>query len=360
MDINVLDKDLNVVCVIDSFRSLIWNDKYDEPGDFELCVPAGIPGAEYLLPDYYIEIPDSPKTMIIEKQQPSTDVDDGDTIIFSGRSLESLLDRRIVWQQTTVSGNLQNAIKTLINENAISPTISDRTMTNLIFTDSTDTNVASITIDSTQFTGDNLLEVVETLTQNNNLGFKILLNSNNKFEFQLYSGTDRSFNQTTYPQVEFSLRNDNLFSSKRTLDKTNYKNVTLIAGEGEGLDRTTATYGSASDLERREYFTDARDISSNEGSEDEIAPAEYQNLLVERGKSKLDELQIEREVEAEVDTSEYAMFQYQEDYFIGDVVNVVDRFGVTFTARVTEMTVSINSSGYSSYPIFEYEYSGEE
>lgn len=355
MDINILNTNYDIVGVLDSFTSLIWNVRYDEVGDFELKVPVSARDIEWLQEDYYIEIPDSDRTMIIEQQEPDMDVEKGDVVIFKGRPLESILDRRIIWQQTTVSGNLQNAIKKLINENVINPSISDRKISNFVFINSTDTNVTSITIDETQFTGDNLLEAVMTLCQNNNLGFKITLNSSKQFEFRLYAGANRTTSQIIYPQVVFSLENDNLFSSKRTQDKTNYKNVTLIAGEGEGLARRTATYGSANGLDRREYFSDARDISSNEGMDDEIPASEYTNMLIERGKSNLKEHIIKKEVEAEVDTSERAMFKYQEDYFIGDIVNVLDRYGVQFSARIKEMTVSLTQKGYQSYPIFEYE-----
>jgi len=355
MDINILNTNYDIVGVLDSFTSLIWNVRYNEVGDFELKVPVSARDIEWLREDYYIEIPDSDRTMIIERQEPDMDVEKGDIVIFKGRPLESILDRRIVWQQTTVSGNLQNAIKRLLNENVISPSIADRKISNFRFIDSTDTAVTSIRIEETQYTGDDLLEVITTLCQNNDLGFKITLNSSKQFEFRLYAGANRTTSQIVYPQVVFSLENDNLFSSKRTQDKTNYKNVTLIGGEGEGLARRTAIYGSASALNRREYFTDARDISSNAGMEDEIPPAEYNNMLIERGKAKLKEHIIEKEVEAEVDTSERAMFQYQQDYFIGDVVNVIDRYGVQFSARIKEMTISLTQTGYQSYPIFEYE-----
>lgn len=355
MDINIMNTSFDIAAVLDGFSSFIWNERYNEPGNFEIVVPANSKAFSSLVLDNYLQINESEKIMIIEKMEPLTDAEAGQTAIFSGRSLESILDRRIVWTQTTISGNLQNAIKRLLNENIINPSISARKISNFIFQTSSDTAVTSITIDETQFTGDNLLTVIETLCQNNKLGFKITLNSSKQFVFSLYAGKNRTTSQNTLPQVVFSLDNDNLFSSKRTIDKTNLKNVTLIGGEGEGLDRKTATYGTVSGFNRREYFTDARDISSNEGREDEIPAAEYTNLLIERGKSKLAEQIIKKEVEAEVDTSEKSLFKYQEDYFIGDLVENVDEYGQAFTSRITEMTTHITGSEYSSYPIFEQE-----
>lgn len=45
----------------------------------------------------------------------------------------------------------------------------------------------------------------------------------------------------------------------------NYRNVALVAGEGEGLDRKTIPVGAAEGMERYELYVDARDVSSNEG-----------------------------------------------------------------------------------------------
>ena len=355
MDIYILDSNFDIVATEDVYESLVWNERYNEPGDFELVIPASASSISHIAMDSYIYIDKSEKFMIVEHQEPYTDVEEGNDILFSGRSLESILDRRIVWQQTSVSGNAQNAIKKLLTDAIISPTDSSRQISNFIFEDSTDTNVTSLTINETQFTGDNLLEVVQTLTQGLKIGFKITVNSSKQFVFKLYAGTDRTKEQIVVPQVEFSLNNDNLFSSKLTIDKTNYKNITLVAGEGEGLERKTATYGSGSGLDRREYFTDARDISSNEGTEDEISASDYTNLLIERGKQKLAEQIIKKEIEADVDTGETAMYIFNTDYFIGDLVENVDMYGTRSASRITEMTLSITSTEYKFYPIFTNE-----
>ena len=355
MDIYILDDNFDVLVAEDCYESLVWNERYNSPGDFELVVPSSSKSIAYLAMDRYIYIEKSNKLMIVEHQEPYTDVEDGNTVLFSGRSLESILDRRIIWQQTTISGNVQDAIKRLINEAIISPTDSSRQISNFIFEDSTDTNVTSLTMDETQFTGDNLLEVIETICQDKKLGFQITLNTSKQFVFKLYSGTNRTKEQTVVPQVEFSVNNDNIFSSRLTIDKTEYKNVTLIAGEGEGLDRRTQTYGTETGLSRREYYTDARDISSNEGSEDEIPAATYNNLLIERGKEKLNELIITKEIEAEVDTSDRAMYIFNKDYFIGDLVENVDMYGTRSVSRIIEMTMSLTAKEYKFYPIFENE-----
>jgi hypothetical protein len=355
MDIYILDSNFNIAAVEDAYQSLVWNERYNSPGDFELVIPANSLSVPYIAMDNYIYIETSNKMMIVEQQQPYADADDGNSIIFRGRSLESILDRRIVWSQTSISGNVHAAIKQLITDAIINPSEEGRKISNFIFEDSTDSNVLSLTMEEAQFTGDNLLEVIQTICKQFKLGFQIILNAAKQFVFKLYAGVNRTKEQTVIPQVEFSLNNDNLFSSKLTIDKTGYKNVTLIAGEGEGVARRTQTYGSASGLSRREYFTDARDISSNAGSEEAIPDAQYNQMLIERGKQQLDEQIITQEIEAEVDTSPTAMYIFNKDYFLGDLVENVNIYGTRSVSRVVEMTMSITANEYKFYPIFENE-----
>lgn len=399
---NILDSNFKIVSTIDLYESFLWNIRFSSPGDFKLTVsPYTLINADVRM-GYYVSRDDNDRIMIIETQYPNTDTDKGDTITIGGRSLESILFRRIIWRQTIISGNLQNGIKKLLNENAINPENTNRKIPNLIFEESIDPNVTSITIPETQFTGDNLGETIEKLCVQHNIGWKITLNQDNQMVFKLISGKKRNVNQNQYTQITFSVENDNLFYSKHSIDTTNYKNVTLIAGEGEGLERRTATFGDDnSGLDRYEVYTDARDISSST-DDGEINPEQYNNMLIERGKQNLENYIINEIVDAEVDTNETTMFEFREEsiyankslfpeigrlekvycdlstnliwewtgysyeqyfkgyYSLGDVVNVIDRYGYASSSRVIEMTICEDSDGIKAYPIFEYEPESEE
>lgn len=152
--------------------------------------------------------------------------------------------------------------QTMLNENIISPSIADRKISNFTFKPSTDNKVTGLTIDN-QYTGDDLYTVIKGLCEENNIGFKIILTDDNKFEFSLYAGADRSYDQTENPYVVFSPNFENIINSNYYSSNANLKNVTLVAGEGEGASRKTTVVGSGSGLDRRELFTDARDISSD-------------------------------------------------------------------------------------------------
>lgn len=349
MDLRILDTNLEAVAMVDQYESFIWTDRYWQYGDFELYTAISDSLQSYFQQDYYVQSRDSDHVMIIEKIQIESDVENGNHVTISGRSLESILDRRIVWKQKTISGNLQTGIQTLLNEAIISPSDSNRQISNFIFETSTDTAITSLTIEA-QYTGDNLYDVIQTICEDNGIGFQITLNDDKQFVFKLYAGSDRSYEQTSLPYVIFSPKFENIINSNYIESKQALKNITLIGGEGEGSERRYTTYGSGSGLDRRELFTDARDISSEVDGET-LSDATYLAQLQQRGKEDLSEHVAITTFEGESETS--VMFKYGEDFFIGDIVQVANEYGHETTSRIVEIVMSEDESGISVYPTFE-------
>ena len=133
MDLTVLNTDLNAVSIIDTYESFIWTDRYCEYGDFELYTMMTNTVLGFIKQDYYVMNRDSEHVMIIEKIQITSDAENGNHVTVTGRSLESILNRRIVWGQKTITGNLQNGIKTLLMDAIISPSDSSRQISNFVF-----------------------------------------------------------------------------------------------------------------------------------------------------------------------------------------------------------------------------------
>ena len=264
MDLLVLDKNLRVVAIVDNYSSIIWTDRYQEAGDFELYQPMERSVLDYIKTDYYLWRKDSEHVMIIEKILIESDSEEGDYITVTGRSLESILDRRVVWGLRSLGGNFQTAIRTLLNECIISPSKPERKIDNFIFEDSDDPAITELTIEA-QYTGDNLYDVIVAQCKEKGIGFKITLNESNQFVFKLYKGADRSYEQFQNPYVVFSPEFNNIVSSSYTEERSTLKNVTLVGGEGEGSERRFTAVGNTSGLDRREMFTDASSVSSDDG-----------------------------------------------------------------------------------------------
>jgi len=337
------------VAVLDNFESLIWTDRYCGYGDFEIYTKAAQDTLETLQRDYFLWMRESDHVMIIEDIAIKFDVENGNVLIITGRSGESLLGRRIVWAQTVLSGNLQNGIQQLLTENVIVPTIPDRAMPNFIFEATDDPTITSLTVEA-QFTRTNLYDTTVKLCGTNNLGFKVTLaDDSEQLVCKLYSGVDRSYDQFTNPYVIFSPQFENIMNSSYSESRKTLRTVTLVAGEGEGAARKTTIIGGGSSFARRELYTDARDLSQ---TVDEITMTDeaYLAQLAQRGTEDLLEHVAEKAFEAQVEASR--VFKYGEDFFLGDIVQIVSEYGIKARARITEIIRTQSTTGISMYPTF--------
>lgn len=351
MDIYILNPDFNIVDVCDDYESVIWTTRYFTYGDFELYLPATEKNLALFKEDYYV-VRDKDITgneyrnvMIIEKINVQTHVENGNHIIVTGRCLKSLFTRRIVWNQTTIKGNMEIGVRSVVNENAINTENADRVIPSLTFAplrNFTDTI-------NKQVTGKPLDEFLTSVCRSYGIGWDIYV-KNGMLYFDLFKGIDRSYSQNVNAQVIFSPEYDNLISSDYSRDKTNYKNVALVAGEGEGSARKRVSVGAASGLSRREIYVDSRNSSSNEG---EITEDEYNRILSEEGIETLNDENnsIKEDIDGEVEP--VGNFTINVDYFLGDIVEVVNEYGIERTPRIVEIIESKDANGSYTIPTFE-------
>lgn len=346
MELYILNDDFEIIKYLNDYISLEWVRRYFDVGDFVLSTIAKMENMSALLHGSYIAREDCGSIMVIETIPAlKTSLTEPNTITVSGRSIESLLDRRIVWEQTTskASETAETFIRRLVSENCINPTDTKRKIPRLKLGA---LNGFPETIDK-QVTGDNLLTVIKETCVNYGYGFKIHIDEGGNLVFDLYKGKDRSYNQIENPYVTFSNDYGNLVNTEYSYDKSNYKNVALIGGEGEGTERKYRTVGDAQGLDRYELFVDAKDISSNNG---EIELAEYNKLLDERGYEELEEQQIIEEFTGEVEATR--MYRYKEHYDLGDIVQVENEYEISASPRILEVIESQNENGYRVVPTF--------
>lgn len=354
MEVWILDEKFQSLFLIDAFESLIWTERYNGAGNFEIYTTVDTSILDVLLEksenvDYYAWLKDSDQVMILEDVQITTEVETGAKMIFSGRSLETILDRKIIWSQTTISGNLQSGIQKLLNENVIAPAIADRKIENFIFKASEDPKVTSLTW-SAQYTGDNLYDTIYLICNENSLGFQVTLDGENRFVFELYAGADRSYDQKENAYVIFSPSFENTISTNYIQSSKTLKNVALVAGEDSGAARKTVIVGASSGLARRELYVDARDIQS-ETTEGILTPAQYLEKLSSRGREKMAEYKTTKVFEGEMETTE--TFIYGRDFFKGDIVQFVSEYNMEAKVRIIEIIRAQDVTGYRTYPTFD-------
>lgn len=357
MVVYVLDRDFNTLGIIDDYTSIIWRPAYYDVGDFELYLSATAQVVNLLQKNRYI-VRDKDITvdndgnitytnvMIIKKIALSTDSEDGDYMTVSGKELKYLLHQRIVWSQTVLTGTAENAIRQLVTANAITPADSKRIIPNLVL------GAAAGLTDNIrkQVTGDHLDTAITEICKTYSYGWELFVYNKN-LVFVIYKGVDRSYNQTERPYVVFSDDFENIINTEYELDSENYANTTLIGGEGEGLNRVYASVGDEnSGLERYEVFTDARDISQNKENEDSITLEDYVELLQERGREKLAGAAVTEGFSGELLTG--INFIYGVDYYQGDTVTVINKYGISKNVMVLSSIESTDGSGTKTIPQF--------
>ena len=363
-----LDSTRSMVGIIDGAKSIIWNVEYYGTGDFEVYVPANDATLQNLVVGNYIVRGDRDEVGIIEKIDIAFEPTTGLMITASGRFAKSLLDRRLIYSlsgntATPVisSGNLETAVRNLVNICLINPTDSNRKIsyiqlgavagiTDVIATSSGDNG-------DTQTTYQNLLDYTDKLLHKYQCGAKMKMNSSKNLLYEVYKGADRSVGNTeNNSPIIFSQEFDNLLSSDFSSDETNYKNWALIGGEGEGIARFYATMGNASGDARREVFIDASDQSRKQevdGQEVEFTDAEYTAMLETAALPKMAEYIVLTTFQGAVDVT-HSPFKYGIDYNIGDRVTVQDnQIGVLISTRIIKATEVQDDNGYSINIEFE-------
>lgn len=353
----ILNENFVPFYLVSDFNSLIWTDRYWACGDFQLEVIYSKEIMETIKVGHYASLGDSPNLMVIETINISYDpADKNDQIItYTGRSLESLLERRIIWGQwgSDIKTNVQSLILSLINAALVNPTKGIRRIP-YFQTRSTSGLTGSQYEIAAMGDGTNLYEVAEKLCKTTALGMRCDYQESSKtVVFSLFVGADRSYDQNTLPPVIFSSAYENLGPSRFTLNTREYKTVAFAVGpwvtyeekddEGNVIKKTTTRtelevgdlYSSG--LNRREIFVEA---SQDEPSV--IADNAMQEL------ASVNELET---LDSELDAKR--QFVYEQDFNIGDLVQVITDFGLDKKARVTEFIRSWDASGYTEVPTFE-------
>lgn len=393
---------------ITDYISFIWTDRYNTCGDFEMEIPFSAENNNFYKADQIVTCNLSDKKMIIETIKISISAENGKRMLVSGRSYESVLDRRVVAITQIYDNNFFDDDKFVSAFNQIFACCFGSSNREQVLTQgSPDPNTkqykkigsvnsrrsagiscgresdpynniknAQINIEAT---GQSVLSLLEGHCQAKDFGFKFTGGT-----CYIYDGRKRN--------VEFSLAKGNLVSADYSASKENYKNSIYIQGEEyqanqnkveindvtidvtqleegtavvltpsqTGEDpvyyRANVSVDGASGLNRREmYINSSKSIGQNSNTK-------YVARLESEGRVEL--MKNHRwQVQASCEVMHDPNIVYGKDYYLGDIVtvaldstyNVMDKSGVKQSAksiamRVNEYTISHSDAGLDLYP----------
>lgn len=263
MEIYILDLNLNLVYLIDSYTSVIWDIYYNKVGAGELYIAATTEALTYIKMGYYVMRSDSDRLMRVRRIELDTSAENGNYLIFTLESVEGILAQRVIWGTATCNGKLEPWLHSLVSECLGSDADADR----VIRTPNGTQLIQSGSLSGFKKTGGdqttygNLAEKLSAICYREGWGYKLTLEGG-KFRFKIYAGEDKS------SEVFFSDEFGNLITTQYVDDATKLGNVAIVAGEGEGADRVRLPVGSGTGAERFEVYIDARDLSHNITYED--------------------------------------------------------------------------------------------
>ena len=373
MEFMVLDKNYDAIAMIDTFTSAIWTVRYDEAGDFELYTPVRLDYIQAMQIGNYLWSKESDRLMVIETVEIATDAEDGPQLTVTGRSLESILERRIITSSATFSGNVQSIIISMLNSEVINAS-ANRKIPQFSYKTSTDTRITGTSMEFTA-RGENLYDIICSLCQECKIGWKILPKGAGGFEFELFAGMDRSYDQDVNPYVVFSPSFENLLNSNYIKSYKAYKNSVYAVGtyqkeviienkykddDGDWVIEEQTTYeetevtawGFSEDSEpnglaRREIFVDNGGVNDGEqGGE----YGDWNAINKQKGMTELAGHQTTTAFEGELEATR--QYVYGEDFDIGDIVQIQNEYGITGTVYISEIVFSHDESGITITPTF--------
>lgn len=335
--------------IIDNATSIIWVTRYNQVGEFELYLPATDELIELFSHDgVIISRDDTQRAMYAEKMKLTTSAEDGDYLTISGRSIECVLSRRLVPEQTIIQyPSFVTGLYYLVYNNMIEPSNQMRKIPFVFFEGSMPFWQESIDM---QITGKDLLTVYESICTSYNTGFKmsfVTVSGAKAMRIGFYRGVDRTLGQSTNNRVIFSPEMENLGNTEYEVDRTQFCNWVYVAGEGEGNQRKIRQVASIleSGLYIVEKWIDARNTSSNDG---EISDSDYKKMLTAEGQAEIEASKIVEAFSGEV-LNENA-YKYGVDYNLGDKVSVVNEYGIQGSATITEISEIEDETGYRLVP----------
>lgn len=372
----VLDSTYTSKLIIDTFSDFLWTERYCGYGEFEITMPINKEVLDNCFINDYISIKESDKLMIVETISIHSDFENGAILKISGRTLESLIERRIVLDETigTISEEgepskigVQEAINIMLSHNIISPEDSNRQMPKFIFKESTDEKIQSLTLESFESLGERLYDKIYDICNRENLGFRVNAVDGGGYQFELYFGVDRTWGQDVVTPIIFSDSYDNLSDSDYLQTEKEFISTVYVKwdwsneqetedqndySENEretGTEVTEVHLGSTfSGLSRRESFI--TDSKSHKIGPKKIKDAAV-NQVTERGKEYLSDYKTTEYFDGIVEP--YRQFVYGVDYSLGDIVQLENRYGKTGKCRITEIVLSRDASGPNMTPTFE-------
>lgn len=363
MELYILDEFLRRIEVVDRYQSLIWTERFNSAGDFELTLRSTPQHRSLLQPGIMLAMSETDRIMKLETVEDGLDPEGRRTLKCTGPSLESILSDRVAIE------SLQGSVDANGNKRTWSLSGIPSAVARKIFHDicvlGKNSEYDKIPLIQESVIGvpslipepidpitielepQTVYEAISEICKVWNLGFRFQRGTDNAtLYFNIYSGTDRTNSQTTVSSVLFTPELDNLTDIKEFHSIEASKNVAYVISPEQALMVYPNDVDPDDNLgwQRRVLVVKADDITSENTTD---IPA----ALTQIGKSELAKFREMKAFDGQINQNSH--YKYQKDYFLGDVVELRNIDGVANQMRVTEQIFVSDEQGERTYPTLE-------
>lgn len=339
---------LDVVGLIDDYKTLVWSERYNEFGDFELSLPIQYFDKEFIQIRNLLMVEDSSVLMILEDIKIQRDLEES-LIVLSGRSVEAYLNMRVNLERKNWDCKIGEMVYNLLWQNIQNPVDPKRYFSVI---DDTQVLPPERLIPDKNIRGlverDTLYNIFRQYCVVTDTGFKFT-KIGNKLQFRLYEGTDRSLFQEERTPVIFSREFGNLVSTNRYESHRDRLTTVYIYTDvpeyPEYSWRQQQRLGATiqQDNKRYEGYYEAR-VDTNISGEDWYVGSKVLEQIANQGRDYMEHNgKVKLLIDGEFDLQ--GNFKFGTDFFMGDLLQVVEN-DESLRARLVEVIRSDSADGY--------------
>ena len=355
MDYYILDDLFRKKSIINDPISVIWTERYRDPGDCELVVPLNFDNYTKYGLGTFLNRAGSKEVVIVD-----TILIEDQKMKIKGESLYKFLEQRAFrYPQTDVGsesgepvvGDPANMAKIFVYHMAgpapnFGPQGSTERITNLT-QGIVDTSKPDISVSLPPGT---LFDTIQAICKEADMGFRLYLDSvddagNYSLKFDAYFGSNKD--------LLFSEDNNSLSNGSELLSNKNLKNVAFVyapALYGIATNNTKTVWlgvSSPTNFERRLMIVRADDLTEDNYVDDTT----LHTLLEARGRTALAQQKIDHLFDGEAPQN--SPYKIGVDYNLGDIVTLQADSGLKSQVRIIEHIWSQDETGEKAYPSLE-------
>ena len=345
--------------MINNARSIMWAERYRDPGEFEIVAQLSSGLREFLPISSYISHADTYEIMIVENHEIKEGTNEDPEIIITGRSFESILENRIVGMPQIRTSSLiaeyalaadytWNQIVSLLYDHIDNLSYGDDLLWNIVpITNVTGTGIS----EARSFKRGELHKSVVELLAIDDLGIKNI--RRNTFGTPDGSATQtnmlihRGANKSS--SVIFSWKSGDIDKADYLFSDKKMKNSAVVLGRY--VNTVYDTPGATRD-KRRSMIVDGDDIDGHlSAAPSGAALTDIVNKMQVRARQALESQN--RVTLTRTDLSDTSRYEFRKNFDVGDLISLDGNFGQIAVMRVVEYVEIQDENGESGHPTLE-------